>query len=263
MKTIEPPVGEPDGFKADWLYLVNKRRLFKRATVLGYQSMNTTKICVHHSGPLSPTDPYSSSKFLSEQSIDRAHEDRGFNKSTLGFYIGYNVVIYPDGTMKQYRLLGEQTAAATGSNFDTFHICLIGNFTKNQYPKFLYDYVDRPSEAQITTLKNLMASLLDNYPQKSGLRVLPGNDYSFSVYNIYPHRILQPNHTSCYGNLLDDNWARNIGFDYMKEKYKSSPVIFKVISALSDFFSKAKLGMRDLGSQNWDSDEGTNYKLYI
>ncbi len=211
--------------------------------------MPTSKIGVHHSGPMSPSDPLSSSKGLTEASINNAHRDRDFNLSKMGFYIGYNLVIYPDGTRKQYRLLGEQTAAATGSNFDTFHICLIGNFTKG---------VDTPTTQQLATLRFVLISLIENKPEGAGIKVVPGQSYSFSAFNIFPHRILQPNHTSCYGPALDDNWARNIAMEYLKQKWNSDLLIYRMICAMSDFFNKKKFGRISLGSDG-HSDCGITY----
>lgn len=217
--------------------------------------MKTTKIGVHHSGPMSPTDPYSSSRNLSEAVINSSHKARDFNLSQMGFYIGYNVVIYPDGSWKQYRLLGEQTAAATGSNFDTFHFCLIGNFTMAGR-----DNVDVPTTKQIATLTQLMRALLDGRPESVGIKTVGGQEFAFTAYNVFPHRVLQPNHTSCYGDLLPDNWARNIAFDYLKEQNKSNAVLFKILCLITDYFNARKLGrIKPLAGVTDFSDEGIIY----
>lgn len=216
--------------------------------------MKITKIGVHHSGPLSPTATYQSGKGLTEASINSAHKARTFNLSQMGFYIGYNVVIYEDGTWKQYRLLGEQTAAATGSNFNTFHICMIGNFTLKPDGTM----VERPTTEQLKTLKLLITTLIENKPSTIGIKTVLGQDYSFTAYDIFPHRVLQPKHTSCYGNVLDDNFARNIAFEYLKEKNKANPYVFTFLCVLADYFQKRKLGTIKLGSNDF-SDEGIIY----
>ena len=212
--------------------------------------MKITKICSHHTGPTSPTNPLSSSKDLTEGQIENAHKDRGFNISFLGWHVGYNVIIYPDGTWKQYRLLGEQTAASTGSNFDTFHICMAGNFTSG---------VDSLSLKQIETLTMIIRALVENKPQTVGIKLAQDAVYSFSAYDIYPHRILQPNHTTCHGNALGDNLARSIAFEYLREKNKGNPFIYKMLSTFIDFFNKRKFGRIKVGVKDY-SDDGIIYK---
>lgn len=209
------------------------------------------KIGVHHTGPLTPNNALSSSKNITEDNINNAHRERTFNLSDLGYYIGYNVVIYSDGSWKQYRLLGEQTAAATGSNFNTFHVCMAGNFTKG---------VDKPTPEQLKSLKLIIISLIENKPSSIGIKVKVGATYSFTAFDIYPHRVLQPNHTSCYGDSLDDNFARLIAFNYLREKYNANPFMFKVLSTIIDFFNKNKFGRIKLGVKD-HSDSNINYNL--
>jgi hypothetical protein len=210
-------------------------------------------IGTHHSGPTSPTDPYSSSVNLTEAQINSAHMNRQFNKSSLGWYVGYNIVIYRDGSWKQYRLIGEQTAAATGKNFDTCHIMLIGNFTPG---------VDSPTLPQITTLRLLMGALMDNDPKRVGMRVKDGTKLSFTPFRVNPHRVLQPNHTSCHGNLLDNNFGREIAFTYIKDKYKSDPVLYRAMSLIASYFKSTFLKSQKLGSINDDKGYcNFNYNL--
>jgi hypothetical protein len=216
--------------------------------------MNITKIGLHHSGPTSPTDPYSSSAKLTEAQINAAHKAREFNLSKMGFNIGYNVIWWPDGSRTQYRLIGEQTAAATGSNFDTFHGCAIGNFTLMRDGK----PVDVMPKAQYDCMRRDIIALIENRPESVALKVLPGATFSFTPYNIFPHRILQPNHTSCNGNAYGDNWGRNIAFQYLKEKNQSNVVLFKILCTLADFFNGVKLGTIRLGERDF-SDEGIIY----
>lgn len=209
-----------------------------------------TKIGTHHFGPTSPDNPLSSSKNLTEAQIESAHKARTFNKSNLGWHIGYNVIIWRDGSWKQYRELGEQTAAATGSNFNTFHICMAGNFTLG---------VESPTVEQIKSLTTIIRALIENNPQSIGIKVAIGQTYSFSAYEIYPHRVLQPNHTSCHGTCLGDNYGRVIAFEYLKEKYNTNIFLSKMLSTIIDFFNKRKFGkIKQLGSVDF-SDEGIIY----
>jgi len=158
------------------------------------------KLCVHHFGGIG-NDYNAKSSTLTEAHINNAHRDRwpNFPSKLNGSFIGYNVIIWPDGTMKQYRYLGEDTAAAVGSNSDTFHICLAGNFTKG---------VENPTPKQIDSLRQLGKAALRGSLDAYNIKVLAGTKLDFSLLRIYPHRILQPNHTECYGNSLSDDWAR-------------------------------------------------------
>ncbi len=212
-----------------------------------------TDIGTHHSGPTSPTDPHSSSKSLTEAQINSAHKARGFNRSEMGWEIGYNVVIYRDGSWKQYRLIGEQTAAATGKNFDTFHDMMIGNFTWG---------VDFPTSEQIATQKLILGALMDNAPQRIGLKVKEGTVLSFTPYRVNPHRILQPNHTDCHGNILDDNFGRDLAFAYIKDKYKSDASLYNALSFIAAFFRSTFLKSRNLGSID-DEKEYCNFNYNL
>lgn len=155
-------------------------------------------IAIHHFGPNGASPK---SAHLTEAHINNAHKARWpeFPSELNGSYIGYNFVIYLDGEMKQYRFIGEETAAQKGHNFDTVSICLAGNFTTG---------VESPTFAQKMKLKNTILALLRN--DLKGMMIKHGTSCDFSVDRIYPHRVLQPNHTSCYGNSLPDNWAKNL-----------------------------------------------------
>lgn len=159
-----------------------------------------TKICVHHSGGMGSDDTAKSSS-LTIGEINRAHQARDFNLSEMGYYVGYNAVIFPDGTMVQTRFIGEQTAAAVGSNFDTVHICLLGNFNQG---------VEVPTWFQQMKLRSVLEALITGSPGRVDLKIRPGTVLNMSFNAIYPHRVLQPNHTECYGNGLTDTWARDL-----------------------------------------------------
>lgn len=170
-----------------------------------------TKLCVHHSGGLG-TDNNAKSSNLTISEINLAHKARDFNLSEMGYYVGYNAVVGPDGTMTQTRFIGEETCAAVGSNFDTVHICLLGNFNKG---------IETPTVSQQMKLRSVLEALIDGAPDRVGLKVKPGTTLNMSFGAIYPHRVLQPNHTDCYGTGLTDTWARDL--------IKDSPIVRKTL----------------------------------
>lgn len=160
-----------------------------------------TKIGIHHAGG-TQANPLESTQHLTETQINQAHKARWSDFPSLlnGMFIGYNAIIYPDGLLKQYRYIGEETAAIIGHNRDAFHIMLMGNFTKG---------VDKPTEAQATTLKNVLKELVNNSVKT--IKILPGTEYQFSIEDIYPHRLLSPKgYTECNGSGLPDDWARSL-----------------------------------------------------
>lgn len=64
------------------------------------------------------------------------HKQRGFPKSSLGFYVGYHYFIGFDGTVKVARRETEIGAhcAADGMNYKGIGICLAGDFTWGRRP---------------------------------------------------------------------------------------------------------------------------------
>lgn len=158
-----------------------------------------TKIGLHHFGGIGDNQKAVSSG-LSEQTINLAHKERWpeLPSELSGSFIGYNVIIWPNGTVTQYRYVGEETAAATGSNFDTFHICLAGNFSKG---------VETPTDKQLASLKALLRAALNGSLGAYNIKTKLGTKLDFSISRIFPHRILQPNHTECNGSSLPDNWG--------------------------------------------------------
>ncbi len=165
--------------------------------------MHLDKIAVHNFGPSLAANPLSKSQHLTEENINSAHRNRWpeFRSELNGSYIGYNVVIYPNGELRQYRFAGEETAAQKGHNFDTFSICLAGNFTNG---------VELPTFEQRGRLKSLLTGLLTGKVESIGIKVKSGTTFGFTRNAIHPHRVLQPNHTSCYGSALSDSWARDL-----------------------------------------------------
>lgn len=197
----------------------------------------------------SPADALSSSRNLTLPQIDSAHRLRWPElESALGYWVGYNIVIFPDGSFVQTRLVGEETAAATGSNFDTMHICLVGNFTKGG--------VDAPTYEQISTLRQIEKAAIAGFPTSSPIngsfvRIASNTALSFSAFAIYPHRVLQPNHTDCNGTALPNSWARDLVIDDMI-RASAFPVMADALNRIKAYLSTLAFGRNVGGSDRSD-----------
>ena len=198
-------------------------------------------IVIHHFGG-QYGNPYASTKHLTLKQIDDAHKARWSDfKSELGYYVGYNAIIFPDGKVVQTRKLGEETAATRGFNNTTFNICLAGNFTlKNGVP------VDKPTFEQTTALKHLVFGILQN---RTTLTIKEGATWNIPLANVVPHRTLSS--TSCYGDSLSNDWARNI----VKEGYiEMISTIRKLILAIQKLID-TKIALGRSSAPCWDSNE--------
>jgi hypothetical protein len=144
--------------------------------------MTPKYIIVHHS--ITPRDLNIE---LTQRSINTTHKNRGFPKSSLGFYVGYTYMIFGDGTVRQYRQDNEAGAHCreANMNFQSIGICVIGDFDRDPLP----------SEAQKTALGRLMREKM--------------SQHSIPVENVYPHRRYAP-YKSCYGGKLSNTWARDL-----------------------------------------------------
>ena len=98
-------------------------------------------IVVHHS----------KSGDISATTIGRWHTERGWSK------IGYHFVIRQSGLVEQGRNLNEQGAHTKGRNKTHIGICLTGCFDSLIYPEM--DWPRKPSEEQLSSLKNLLITL--------------------------------------------------------------------------------------------------------
>jgi hypothetical protein len=83
--------------------------------------------------------------------IDRWHKFRGFNKSSLGFYVGYHYVILGSGQLIQTRRDNE-IGCHTVPNDGKIGICLTGNFM-----------LENPIDQQIISLVGLIGKLKSDY----------------------------------------------------------------------------------------------------
>lgn len=107
-------------------------------------------------------------------------------KSSLGFYAGYNYEISANGTVRQARAEGEETAAVIGQNKNSVSVCLDGNFD-----------IEDPTLQQKQALRKLLVEIMARH-----------SNLSYKV--ILPHRSMCgiPPYKSCYGSRLADDWAQ-------------------------------------------------------
>lgn len=138
-----------------------------------------TKLIVHHSAFAQTGDQL--------QEINEWHRERGFPKSSFGFYVGYHYLVNKDGKVTHTRADDEEGAHTKGINFESIGICLEGNFDE-----------ELPTEEQKSSLGKLLVELCQKY--------------KLDVTDIYPHRAFK--NTACYGSKLDDSWARVLYLDY-------------------------------------------------
>lgn len=186
--------------------------------------MNTISyIALHHAGGIG-NDPYASSLFLTHESINRAHQARWNFRSSRGFYGGYNVAYDPKTReFFQYRAIGEETAAQKGFNFNTFSLCVIGNYMVNPRTGRPVDMMHAFVEEDIA---RFLLDLING--NRRGLEVVRGTIIDLSVTKINPHRYYQL--TDCNGSSLPDNWGRKIILNY---EYKNNPLLRQLFALLT------------------------------
>ena len=177
---------------------------------------NMKFVAVHHSGGVG-SDPYYSTQSQVADDINNWHRQRWPEfQSELGFWGGYNAFISREGVLTQFRLIGEETAANIGHNFDTISICLAGNFTINPRTG---KAVDMPTDEQITKLKEVLSWIC--FEQK----LVP-------YTSIVPHRGLW--NTECYGNALADTWARDLVKPQREDQLKQLDGLEKSVISILD-----------------------------
>lgn len=169
-------------------------------------------IAIHHAGGIA-SDPYASSLALTPAKVSTAHKARWdfpseYMKDPAGkpWYGGYNCIYDPkDRSFTQFRAIGEETAAQYGYNFNTFSVCIIGNYSKRPLGAPA-GTVDPMTE----TIKDDIAKFLHDLMEgnRRGLVVAPGTGLDFDISRVHPHRFYQQ--TECYGTGLDDNLFRDL-----------------------------------------------------
>ena len=172
--------------------------------------------------------------------IDSAHAARDFPKSTLGYHVGYNFVISPDGMVIQCRAIGEETCAQKGHNFDTISICILGNFTKQSNGLPVDTMTGEQKLAFLTVCMDLFYKRYNKYA------VVTGTTFNLSLGRINPHRILQPYHTDCYGNFYSDTWARDqVAVRMNGELNILKAKLLSLVEALKLFLTPRSVGASD------------------
>ena len=132
--------------------------------------------------------------------VNRYHRDeKEFNRSKMGFWVGYNIFIDVDGTFTQTRLIGEETAANIGHNCDkyetcdTISICMALNGSK-QVLNAAQEQTVRDLEGGKIQLKTINNTLV-NIPELKLVRKF--------------HREIQANRT-CPGALITHEYMEGI-----------------------------------------------------
>lgn len=192
-------------------------------------------ISVHHTGG-TLTDPYASGIKTTLEDIDSYHKQRWSDfRSKLGYWVGYNIVIRPDGSFVQTRLIGEEGAHTKGFNLSAVGICLIGNFTKG---------VDTPTIQQKMTLKNLIKCLLSKRTESMGLKTTSDCVLDIQKDRIFPHRRFFPANTSCFGDSLSETWAQELLEPYSDKGLIAELIseVKRLLSVLDTYKKKKKLG---------------------
>jgi len=141
--------------------------------------MTPQHIVVHHSITPRDQDPN-----RAEQGINNTHKERFNFKSSLGWYVGYQYIIYGNGEIRQYRKDSEPGAHTKEQdmNYQSIGVCLTGNFD-----------AEMPSPQQVATLT----------------KFLKDKSKQLIIKSILPHRHYAP-YKSCYGNKLKDDWASSL-----------------------------------------------------
>ena len=134
-------------------------------------SRKIAKLVIHHTA--------SSRDNTTIEQIDAWHKLRWPDfRSSLGFWVGYHIVIGKDW-IKQTRSYDEDGAHCYGFNADSIGICLTGNFETEQ-----------PNAYQLDQLRKLVLTLL--------------GQYGLQEKDIYLHRDLTA--TACPGkNITKEN----------------------------------------------------------
>ncbi len=183
-------------------------------------------IAVHHSGGIA-SDPNASSAALTPERISEAHKVRWDFPSKFmrqpapegqvnwPWYAGYNVIYDPKTRVfTQTRAIGEETAAQYGYNFNTFSLCIIGNFTvkPGSWPRASVDPMTEQIQHDVTSF---LHELIDG--NKRNLTVAPGTKIDLAIARVNPHRFYQT--TECYGYFLADNLFRDLLIAWKPKEY--------------------------------------------
>lgn len=154
--------------------------------------------------------------------INQFHRTRLFDKSSLGWYIGYHYFIEKSGQLIQARADTDEGMHTIGFNLKSLSICLAGNGD-----------VELPTPAQMETLKKWLN-------EKS-------KQYNISKEKIKPHRLfLGHKEKTCYGLLLKDDWAASLIDAPKKDLETITELRTKQVSLLNQVLSALKKRLAEL-----------------
>lgn len=212
-----------------------------------------SNIAIHNSGGLG-ADRLASTRFLTFQDIDTYHKNKWGMQSSMGAFVGYNAIYDPKTReFSQFRAIGEETIAQRGHNFDTFSLCIIGNFNAMPIgaPKRPVDELSRLNIADIVLyLKDLING------NKRGLRVVTGTILNLSETRIYPHRALQSG-TECHGTFYSDTYFRDEVLKYQTPKRENHAVILKKRTGLLQQIKKLQARLQRVRKERGLAGVGT------
>jgi len=183
-------------------------------------------VAIHNFGGIG-YDYYAKSSHLSLEHINNAHRQRFGEdfKSLLGYWVGYNFIIFPDGKIVQTRKIGEETAAQKGHNFDTVSIALAGNFSIS---------FGTPVELPTKEQEGSLIRLIRRIKKRENVDILPGVNIDISLKSIIPHRQLQSG-TECYGAALSNTWVKDIVVAAFQDEISMiQKLIFNLIAHLNE-----------------------------
>lgn len=233
-------------------------------------------IAIHHAGG-TKHNRYASTAHLTFDDIEHAHRTRedwiGYraHKSRMGFYTGYNAVYDPKTrAIRQARQIGEETLAQRRFNFNTFSLCIIGNFTMKRDGRGPVDPMTIQIEEDVT---RFLHDLING--NKGNLQIAEGATLDLSINRVRPHRFYQS--TECYGTALKDNHFRTLLINYepvvvtapdgkMKETLQERAALMRTLmlltARLQDLIARVnklagRLAGKDLGSAEERSCDST------
>lgn len=216
-------------------------------------------IAIHHSGGLG-SDNFASTRHLTVVDINRAHKERwnfpsGYMKAKDGspFYVGYSAIYDPKSReFTQCRAIGEETAAQYGHNFDTFSLCIIGNYNRRPLsnPSMPVDSLTLENEKDIV---EFLHDLLEG--NKRGLIESIRGRLDLSISRVYAHRFF--GQTDCYGSFIKEDHFRELLIAYkpvpipvpenstiststvaLSERGELAAMLLKIIAIISDMLAK-------------------------
>jgi len=168
-------------------------------------------IVCHHAGGLGTND-LASTRHLSPEHISRAHKERWNAPSEIQDeryrYAGYNFIYDPKTRLfVQCRAIGEETMAVKGQNFNSIHLCIIGNYNRAM-SGFTIDNLDDDIRQDIV---KFLYDLI--YGNARGL-VLATQEIALDLdpSRVYAHRFFYQ--TDCYGTGLADTYFRDLLAQY-------------------------------------------------